>query len=392
MTFPASKKAYVTVHQSSVPLDFGRLRNQIKTLNILPALPDRLTDPRPRVEGYYYLDEHGPVSAHQWLAFGVRTYSKNVDPKLLQREVRARCDAWLRDNRPDLQQPPADERQRIKQEARDELTKATLPRITEQAVLLDTKQGRVFLFESSGPAREEMLKRVRSLCSDALGQDVQFSTVTLERYLLASRPGAALPGETGEMFVEWLARRALSTAPWCRIPLQGGVHAVFRLRLDSNLSLSTASEGVIHVTGDADVEQMAAAAIDDALSEGRKITALRVSLQDAEEHEYSVRFSGSGAPTSLKLVNARELSGLDDMDRTCRTMYAAAEEWSHLWERIVLLWEAFNRGPLQTWMDGEPQGQFWPGGAIGPAVWEEEGPEPSDDGAQGSLVAPAAPA
>lgn len=386
-TFPRAKSLPVYVYETTTKLDFGRIRTAAKALKALPQRPDNLGFTELLKEGWWFLDEAGPVSVQQWIAFGRRSYSKSIDGVLLQRETAHRCEQWRRDERPDLETVPAEERKRIREEVRDDFMKRTLPKIRETAILIDTQLNRVFLFTSSSAERETLLKLLRELLMDALHTDVQFADVTLETYLARSRPGAVFPADLGRLFTAWVAERALSN-PWCKLPLSTGSDAIFGLALDTHLSVQTASEGTIHVSG-ADEVKLHAHGIVNAEAEGDdegRIVGLHLKLFAPEEREYAAKLDANGRPLRLTLANPRELGAPENLDAISRDVWIAAQEWAHLYRLITYLWEAFDRERLQEWMDSEPQGQFWPGSAVGPAEWYEMDPTLIDDAKKAPLI------
>jgi len=384
LSFPHTTRAPITWYDITVerdgvePIKWKHWATSLQmVVPVLGSMPD--VDATETRDGWYFLDEKAPlVLDGRYIVLGRRSHTVRAPALLVRRLVHERCVTWLEDYNSRKPHPgdrldttPADERTMIQEKVTAELRVHALPSVVETPMVIDTHQSRIYFFDSASPARRKdaMDALATHLCEEFRYTGVSFHEVPLEAWILATRPGAVLPAKIGAKFLRWLAQHALRGG-WCVFNRRGSEVAL-QLTLDRHVTL-TVDGGLMHVDGPEAVKLVIEDLFDpDTDSPSSSIVNAIFTLGEAgrDDASWSVKLTRDGT-ISRCIVNAPREPG--DNDRLPEKTLHRLRDFLDASDNVTALWNAFNSGPVQEWIGGEPQKQLFPGQTEAPPTWREE--------------------
>lgn len=339
--------------------------------------------------GWAWPDDKNPVSVGPWLLFHIRAFTKKAPTGL----VRAMYDKRMAEekaNQNPKQKLNAEDRAAIMDGIKRELTAQMPPNVEDHAVLLDTREKRLVLFNPSPVARRGFLSRLERILEPMLGS---YTTRpwNLEHFIRLTRPKATLPPDLGSLFLTWIATQALHQR-WCATVLDGETMRI-QVELEDRLDVETET-GSSKFDGEKIVQQnMEEIEADN----NARVTQLRLHILARhggdDARRYNAILDSEGAMPRLKLLSASKVKRSEDNLETATL--DRGDDYLAVAGFIRVLMHAFNTGPLAERLAASPQTQLWPGAPTGDLSWFESDlvdwdttPEPADPDQAGLFDGP----
>lgn len=315
--------------------------------------------------GWAWPDDENPVSIREWVFFAIRAFVKRPPAGLVNAMYDERL-AQEKDNDNPKQKLSKDVRAEIKEGIKKDLVSRTPPNVEEHAVLIDTVNHRIVLFNPSAREREGFLGRLERVLTPMIG-DYKAVPWTLEHYLRITRPNATLPAEVGSLFLTWIGQKALHQS-WLACVLDGQTVRI-QVELEDRMNLAT-NEGTLSLDGSEIVDEYMT---DIEKDNGARVTQIRLHVLarhgEKPARRYNVILDSYGNIPRIKLLDAAKLRKKDDNLESATV--DRADDYLAVAGFIRILMHAFDVEPLTIRLAAQAQTQLWPGAPTGSLSWHD---------------------